>query len=78
MIATIIAIITLSILFIVFALCVGYRIGREEFFRQCKAKDYVVYTRENFENIKAYEREQGRKRAYRDYVEHRLKEESND
>lgn len=71
MIATIIA---LSFMCLVLAFCVGYRIGKNEFFRQCKDKYYVVYTRENFENIKAYEREQGRKRAYRDYVEHGLKE----
>lgn len=78
MITTIIAIITLSIIFIVFALCVGYKIGLNDAIRFCEEHDYVLCTKEDFENIKAEEREQGRKRAYRDYVEHGLKEESND
>lgn len=73
-----ITLIIVNVLLLVFALCVGYKLGQDKFFRDCKEKDYVVYTKENFEAIKEHEREQGRKRAYRDYIERGLKEEYND
>lgn len=70
-----------NILLNVFALCIVYKLGQDKFFRQCKEKNYVVYTKNNFEAIKNYERVQGYEQGYRDAkerIERGLKEEDND
>ena len=77
----IIAVIIVSILFVIFAFCEGYHLGQDEFIRDCKKHDFVVYTRENFEAIKNYERVQGYEQGYRDAkerIKRGLKEEDND